>query len=828
MATTRQLSFSGGEIAPSLYARVDQDKYATGLRTCRNFLVMRHGGAANRPGTRFVAEVKDSTKKVKLIPFVFNDEQTYVMEFGEQYIRFFRAAAAITVSGVAAWVTSTAYVIGDLVLEGGVHYYAIQAHTSSGANQPPDAAFWHVLTGTIFEIPTPYLEAELAALEFVQSADVVTIVHPSHAPRDLKRFADTNWTLTVVVFGPTVPAPTALAVGGTAGSNNFIYHVTSIDASTTEESLAATVSGVSLTDPSTAQPHTITWTEEATASKYNVYLEENGVPGFIGIAVGAQFINDGIEPDVIDTPPEANNPYPGTDDFPSTVTYYQQRLMLANTNNNPEEIQGSKSTLFNNFSPSTPLQADDPVSFTLVGREVNQIRHMIELATLVVFTSGGEWSVQGDEAGILKPVEINPKQHTYNGSGVLPPLTIDGNALYLQGRQNKVRDLGFDFEIDGYRGNDLTIFSAHLFDQFTLVDWFHQRIPHSIVWVVRSDGVLLGLTYVREQEVLGWHRHDTDGSFENVTVVPEGREDAPYFVIQRTVDGNSVRYIERMETRAIDETAIEDSIFMDSTLSFDGTNTTAITMTLTGGPPWGSGENLTLAASAAFFVAGDVGNQIHLTDAAGFTIKLDIFAFTSDTVVSVRSNKNVPVTLQGVARTTWGRAVDTFGGLSHLEGKDISAFGDGFVDASPNNAAYTTVTVSSGSVTLPKPRVVMHIGLPYLSDLETLDLDTVQGETLADKKRIIVKVTLFLETSRGIFAGAQPPSDDTVDPLENLFEAKIRSDESLDDPTDLQTDTIEIDIRGQYNSEGRIFIRQVDPIPLAVLAVAPSGYVPLR
>lgn len=826
MVTTRQLSFTGGEVAPALFGRIDQIKYEQGLRTCRNHMIMRHGGATNRPGTKFVAEVKDSNKKVKLVPFVFSDTQTYALEFGDQYIRVVKNGVQQTVSGVAAWVSGTSYVVGDLVVDVGINYYCITAHTAAPANQPP-GVLWHTLTGNIFEIPTPYLEAQLPEIIFAQSADVITLVHPNHAPRELSRTGDTAWVLSVITFAPGISAPTSPAVSGTAGTLNFIYHVTSIASEDFEESLAVLASGVSLKAPTTSQPHTIVWTEEPAAQEYNIYLEVNGIAGFIGVAAGNKFINDGIQPDTIDTAPTARNPFSGAGNFPSTVSYFQQRIVFANTDNKPETVFTSRVGQFGNFTRSSPLQDDDAVTFTLAGREVNEIRHLIELGTLVLFTTGGEWGVRGDEAGVLSPVDINPKQHSYNGSGTLPPLVVGANALYLQARGSVVRDLGFDFQVDGYRGNELSIFAAHLFDRFTLVDWAYQQIPHSIVWAVRSDGALLGLTYVREHQVWAWHRHDTDGLYENITVVPEGNEDVPYVVVNRTINGVTRRYIEQWATRQVDPDNIEDSIFMDSSLSLDGTNTSATTMTLSG-VSFLALANLTLTASAGAFVSGDVGNEIHLTGADLATVRVEITVFTSSTVVTVKPVKDVPASLQNTATAVWGKAVDEISGLSHLEGKQVSVFGDGFVVASPNNESHVVLTVSGGSITLAKPRVVLHVGLPYISDLQTLDIDSVQGETLMDKEKLITEVTLFLEDTRGVWGGLKPPTDDTVDPLQKLRELKIRDDEGMDDPVALKTGTAQIQMQGRWNDNGRVFIRQVDPVPISVLAIAPAGMVPFK
>lgn len=825
MTTPSQLTFAGGEIAPSVYGRIDQVKYSTGLRTCRNFIVQRHGGAANRPGTEFIVETKHSAKASRLIKFVFNSSQTYILEFGDRYIRFIRNQAPITVSGVAAYNGGTSYVVGDLVSSVGINYYCIAATTG---NAPPNVTYWYPLTGDIYEIPTPYVEADLFDLRFAQSADVITIVHPSYAARDLSRTGHTTWTLAAVTFAPTQAAPTGVAIAGGAGANSYTYHVTAYDTETGEESLAATGTQGSLAAPTTSAPHTVTWVAASGADEYNIYLVENGVAGFIGTAIGVSFSNDGIEPEFSDTPPVARNPFSGSGSYPSTVTYYQQRLIFANTNNNPEGVWASRSGLRKNFTISSPLQDDDAVTFRMTGNQVNEVEHLADAGMLIAFTSGGEWSIGGDEAGILKPTAVNPKQHTFNGSGRLGPINVGGNLLYVQARGSIVRDLAFEIQSEGYRGNDLTIFAAHLFDGYTLVDWAYQQTPHSVVWCVRSDGTMLGLTYIREQQVWGWHRHDFEnGAVESVATIPEGTEDYLYLVINRTIDGSTKRYIERMATRKIDD--IIEYVGMDSALTYDGRHTGSTTMTLTSGGGWDYDDTLTLTASVVgTFAAGDVGNEIHLTGSAGDVIRCSIVSYVGTQVVGVKPNKTVPVSMRSVAIATWARAVDVVTGLSHLEGEDVSIFADGFVIGSPNNAACTTFTVSSGVVTLDRCYAVITVGLPITSDIQLLDIDTTQGETLMDKRKNVGKVTMLIEGSRGLWVGNEPPTDDATDPLEGLTELKIRETEGYNDPVSLSTDVVDVLIRPEWNSNGRVFIRQVDPIPLTILRVSPSGYIPFR
>lgn len=824
MTAIAQRSFAGGEITPSLYARIDQVKYATGLRTCRNHIIRRHGGASNRPGFQYITEVKDSSKTVALIPFVFNSSQTYMLEFGDLYMRVIRNGAPVSVSGVTAWSNVTAYVVGDLASRLGVNYYCILAHTNQ---QPPNATYWYPLTGSIYEIPTPYALADLPELKYIQSADVVTLTHRSYAPRELARTGHTSWTLSTIAFAPSIGTPSGVTASGTAGGNTYVYHVTAVDSETFEESLAGTYSLASVTAPGT-NSHTVSWSAVSGAGSYNIYVELNGVAGFIGVADGTSFINTGYTPDTTDTPPTARNPFTGSDNYPAVATYVQQRLGFANTNNNPEKVWLGRSANFKNFTVSSPLQDDDAVTFNMAGRQVNAVQNMLDLGTMIVFTDGGEWSIEGDNAGIIRPGSVNPKQRSYNGSSFLPPIVIANSALYVQARGTIIRDLMND-AIEGYKGNDLTIFSAHLFDGYSIDNWAYQQIPHSIVWVVRDDGKLIGLTYVKEHQLVAWHRHDTDGTFENACVIPEGNEDYLYVVVKRTINGSTKRYIERMYSRQF--TDIRDAVFLDSALSYDGRNTGSTTMTLSGSG-WTSNDTLTLTASVGFFTVGDVGNEIHINgvddDGETIIIRCEITAYTSTTVVSVTPDRNVPVTMQATATTDWARAVDVITGLGHLEAKDIGVLGDGLVVASPNNSDYVTVTVSSAQATLDRPYAVIHAGLPIIADLETLNIDSSSGETVSDKKMLINKVSIFVESTRGIFAGGKPPSDDSVDPLEGLTEYKGRDSEGYDDPTELKTEVVDINIESSWNSNGRVFIRQVDPLPLSVLSIVPAGLVPFR
>lgn len=941
MSIYNQRSFTGGEVAPSLYARVDQAKYQNGARTMRNFEVMRHGGAQNRPGTEYITEIKDSADVARLIPFVYNSDQTYVLEFGDGYIRFFQDGEAVTFSGVSAWTTATDYTAGGFASSGGVNYYCTGDHTSGASTEPGVGAdwedYWYAETGNILEVPTHYASADLAALKFVQSADVMTFTHPDYPINELRRLGATTWT-----FGPrgvlsSVDQPTGVANSGAAatahqsvatlsdatqsafgiaahgysvgdvievtlkfrvdyrivtaphtfnskriftatisatdfGVNSFKvvrvgdtaiwgdanwpvgptyatfaqttftsgyvvktgtsaadlaktqYVVTAVDANgiESEPSLVTGTSDI----PTSAAAVTVTWTAVDGIQSYNIYKKQGAVFGFVGSATRPLFTDTGITPDTTLTAPFADlTLFADAGGYPSAVGYYQQRALFGASTNNPETVWGSRTGDFLNFSSRSPLQDDDALEFNLAGRQVAEIKHIVDLGKLVIFASTGEYFCNGDSAGIITPTDINVRQHSNYGSADIPPIQVGNNALFVQARGSLVRDLGFDWQTEGYKGNDLTIFSAHLFDGYTIAEWAFQQIPHSIVWVVRNDGVLLGLTYLPEHQIWGWHRHDTEGLFESVCSVPEGDEDAVYVIVNRTINGSTKRYVERFATRQIDEDAPEDWRFLDCYAVYDGRNTGATTMTLTGSG-WTYTDPLTLTASASTFAAGDVGNNEYwLTSSDGTVIRCTVTAYTSATVVTVLPHKTVPASLQATATATWTKAKKTITGLSHLDGETVSVYGDGFVVASPNNSGYNAVTVASGSATLDKAYGVVAVGLPYTSDLETLDIDSVQGETLVDKKKNIQEVFVYTEKSRGLWAGGAEPSDDGTD---GLYELKKRGAEGYDSAVDLSTGVEQVIIRPEWNSNGRVFLRQVDPLPLAILAVAPKGYIPFK
>ena len=553
MPSTFQRAFAGGELAPALAARADLAKYTTGLRTCRNFMVLRSGGVTNRAGTRFINASRDSSTATRLLRYVSETVgESILIESAPGYLRFYKNGVLITLSAVAAWDGATNYVIGDIVVEGGVNYYCINPHIN---HAPANATYWYPMPDDILEVPSPFGGA---GFRWSQSGNTLTLTSATVHPQELIYVSATQWVMRPVATAPQIGPPTGLTmVAGAAGSQSFQAVVTSGAQDTYEESVASAIVQVNTCAPPTAAlPIAIGWTPPAVgvAAEYYVYVDPtgNGTFGFVGTSTGVASFNwDGTVPDFEQTPPIPRVLFNATGDYPQTSGYSQQRRLFGDTLNNPDAVYGSRVGFPSNFNISSPLQDDDAITFRIAGTQRNPVRHLLGMKTLVVMTDDGIWTI-GQPMEAITPGNLPASQESYVGSSDADPVVVGNSIIHVQARGTIVRDLQIAANVyDQTTGSDLTIYASHLFDGFTIGEIDYQQVPHSIVWCCRSDGVLLGLTYVKEQDLWGWHRHDTgaEGSFEDVCVVPAAGEDAVYVLVRRVIGGNFVRYIERLEPR---------------------------------------------------------------------------------------------------------------------------------------------------------------------------------------------------------------------------------------------------------------------------------------
>ena len=694
------------------------------------------------------------------------------------------------------------YQVGDMVNVGGVNYYCKVANYN---NIPPNTTYWYPIPSIYYEVPTNYVEADLFDIHFVQSADVLTLVHPNYPPAELRRYGATQWQLINISFVPNLSAPTGVSATATGtGSTVYNYVVATVGSNGIDMSLPSTLASCTGNILVTGNYNTITWTAAPLAKRYNVYKQFNGLYGYIGQTDGLTFKDDNITADVGQCPSEFYNPFDSTGNYPQAVSYFEQRRAFAGTINKPQNLWLTRSGTESNLSYSLPTQDSDSINFRVAAREANTIRHIIPLTNMVLLTSSAEWRVTSINTDAITPTSVSVRPQSYVGASNVQPVIINNAMIYAAARGGHVRELAYSWQASGYVTGDLSLRAPHLFDGNTIVDMCFAKAPQPVVWMVSSSGKLLGITYVPEQQVGSWHRHDTDGTFESCCVVAEGNEDVLYVVVKRTVNGASVRYVERMASRLFTDPA--DAFFVDAGATLNTANTTATTITISGGTTWGTSDTLTITASAATFAypaLTDLNDAFVFKDASGNSYRITITGVTSTTVAIGRIDNTLPTALRNTPINSFSFARDSVSGLSWLEGKTVSILADG--------AVHPQRVVTGGTVMLDQAASKVTVGLPITADIQTLpwfaqiDAGFGQGRT-----KNVNRVWLRVYRSSGIFVGADS---------DHLTEAKQRTTEPYGSPPSYKSDELQVVITPTWNNSGQVFVRQKDPLPLTVVSM---------
>lgn len=664
-ARTLLRSFAGGEITPELFGRLDLAKYQTGLALCRNFQVLPHGPATRRPGFRYVIEARDSTKRARLIPFAFSADQTVVLEFGHQYVRFHVAGATLLEANVAV-----ASIVGDTVTTASAHGCATGDDVYVGGrfarvtvlnpttlttadrwgaaiNPSPSAT----AVARVYTLTTPYDEAHLFGLRYAQDNDVLTLVHPQYAARELRRLGAANWSLAPIGFAPSMTVPTGVGVVATMPTpttpSPHAYVVTAVAADGVTESLASTVVSASNNLSIAGNYNTVSWGAVSGASRYNAYKRKGGAFGYIGQTSSLSLVDDNVLPDTAKTPPE--NIYTlntSAGNYPSAVTYHEQRRWFAGTANAPQSVWATRNGTQSNLTSSLPSRDDDGMSFRIASRQQNAVRHLLPLSDLIALTVGGEFRIFADGAPNITPTSLSVKPQGYSGSSEVQPAMTSGSILFVQGQGARLRELAYNWQQSSYASIDITIMAPHLFDSHSITDLAYVRAPEPTAWAVRSDGALLGMTYVPEQQVYAWHQHATSGSFESVAVVTEGSEDALYALVQRTVNGRSVRYVERLESRFF--ASQEDAFFVDCGATYSGAPASTI-----GGLYHLEGRTVVVLADGATEAPKTVTNGSVTLEVASSKVHVGL-PYTSDLQTLPLAFEGAPAGGQGLRKNANG------------------------------------------------------------------------------------------------------------------------------------------------------------------------------
>ncbi len=792
-----QPAFTAGELSPALWARVDLAKYTSGMKTGRNLFIHPHGGASNRAGTEFIREVKDSTKITRLIPFEFNTEQTYTLEFGHLYMRVFKNGAIVLLGGVP------------------------------------------------FELVTPFPQEVLADLVVTQENDVAYITHPLYAVQKLSRLADNNWVIGTVTFVPSINPPTgltgqayfklrkgdvetvvyavaAIGAGGqrsaiTAGlavnvqyevddgrkvrlnwtaspgavayrvyrvggaNQGFLaetpnpgidisqttiigdgvappgapdpgapptpggysggllfgdetsYVVSAVNEASGEESLPSAPATVRNALQYAGNKNILTWNPVAGSSGYIVYRESNGVYGYVGRAEGTTFEDENITPDVADSPQTGENPFLGAGNYPRCSAIIEQRLSFAGTHNNPQGVWMSQSANYENFGKSSPAKASDAVTFRIRAKRSDEVRALLELKGLMLLTSGSEWIIHGGSQ-----------------SDAITPSAIK--------RDNQ-----------GHRGaarvQPVVVGETVLFAQN------RGGVVRDFSYQITADGFT-----GRDLTILARHL------FEDRTIKAWAFQQAPYSIVWAVLDNGSL----------VSLTYQREHEVWAWTHHKSGPNDEA------------KFEDVACVAE---------GEE----DAVYFIVRRTVNGVAKRYIERLHSRKFTDVEdafFVDCGLTYSGSAATVMSGLGHLEGQQVVALANGNV--------VRNLTVTGGSVTLPNPTTKAHIGLPVVAALQTLDLDLGQVNglgTVQGRSKSVSEVTLRVQDTRGIFLG---PKDGGRDDQDIMVEYKQRAGEAWNEAIRLHTGDIRITPMWDWSDGGNLWIKQFDPLPMTILAVMPD------
>lgn len=758
-ASSIQNSFNAGELSSLMLGRQDVDKYASGLFVCLNAIPLTQGAWTRRPGTAYLHQCKHHNKLARLLPFQYSITQTYVLEFGEQYIRFFTEHGILTqatqsITGITkanpavlSYAGSDTYANGDRVFVTGVvgmtqvnnrefkvanvntgaNTFELQDSDGNNVNSTGyDAYSSGGTVGEILEVATDFLEADLADIRVTQSADTLYILHPDYPPQTLVRSSATSWTLSDISFtdGP--------------------YDSVNTTTTTLTPSSFAVGAGVTLTASSTTGINNGQGFLSTDVGRL-IRIQETGTWGYVVITgfTDSTHVTVTILASLTNTSAKTNwrmGIWSDTTGYPRCGTFSDDRLFLAGAALYPQRLDGSKTGLYTTFSPSNSagtVAADNAVGFSLNSDDVNAIEWMVSNEKgLLAGTGRGEWLIRPSSlTEALTPTNISGKPATRYGSAAVAPVIAGKAVLFVQRAARKVRELAYVFEVDGFKAPDMSLLAEHI-TRPSIVEATYQEQPQAIMWAARSDGVLLGLTYERDQKVVAWHRHELGGAsnsagdeipvVESVAVVPtpDATRDELYMVVQRYVNGSTKRYVEYMSKIWEVEDEQEDAFHVD----------------------------------------------------CGWT--------------SIDSP-----------------ATDTITGLWHLEGQTVGAYIDG--------TRHNDITITNGKAVFDRTGVVKTVGYFFPSDGQTMPVEggTQDGSAQGKTKRIS-RVGFWLVDTLGLKYGMS---------VDSLTEILVRQwGDNYDVAVPLFTGVTRERFEGDYDKLGQVYWRCDGPFPATVLAIMPQ------
>lgn len=823
--TSGIIAFNAGEVSPMLEARTDYAKYANSCKVLENMLVTPQGPVIRRPGLQYINAVKDSNYATILIPFEYSKTDAYIIETGNLYMRFYRNKGRV-LDGNNIYEITTAFTTADLpnlryVQSADVMYIACPNHPPAKLSRTDHTAW------TIEDIN--YTNGP-----FDDENDQDTLVKPSATTGDITIIADANIFKSGYVGGlfKISYKKTASSINGYLDANessatievsgDYKLNVQGVWNGTVklERSYDDGVTWSSVYtryNKSSSINEDFPETEEEDGAiyrvtmygwisgkaTYNLDVYDATKDGYVRIT-GYTDANE-ITATVLstlggteETTKWAQGYWNYYDGWPQTICFHEERLFFAGSKNYPQTVWATKSSDYENMLAGS--NADNALIYMLPGQ--NQIQWLLSQNVILMGTLAGTGKLSAskiDEA--ITPTDVLFRTQTTSGSADIQAILADDAALYIERGGRKVREFAYSFEKDRYVSPDMTILSDHITED-GICRFAAAKRPNFQMWCVLNDGNMAAMTYAREQDVVGWSKITTTGKFEDVAVIPGTDEDEVWTIVNRTINGQSRRYIEVFAPQNWGS-GQEDCFFVDSGLTFDG----------------GADVNITdITAANPAVVTIDTwrdtftdGTQIRILDVCGidgvYTISepnetLKTFQLRDKTdTTDINSIELTAYTSGGTLRVV----ENTFDNLAHLEGQSVIALADG--------GRITTQTVTAGRITTPFWGNTVHAGINYTSTLQTMPLDyqLANGGSVRNKIKKITGIGFnFYQT-----IGAQYGSD-----TDDLQEIPFRpTDTALNQPTPLFTGIKNCRFIEGYEYAGCAYAIQQRPLPMTIRAV---------
>lgn len=761
-----QTSFGSGEIGPSLYGRTDIAQYQNACQIVENFLVKTSGALISTPGTSYIQTVSNSTLRTRLIKFVFNRTDAYIIEMGKFYFRF--------------------YTNGGIVVTTGTTPYVLQ----------------HI-----------YDESEIADVQYTQLNDVMYFAHPNHPPQQMTRNSAASWTIGNLAFvgGPfldkySIPSvsPTLITAStikldqsGTEGDPGVVLNIT------------VTPTNSNLFTPSTSTlGHKYTyWQIYGISTKTNATtgLQEEGyvqltdiINSYTATATVIKAVRKQDPSDIW-----AEGAWSSVRGWPACVTLYSQRLFFARTPHEPQKIWGSRVSNFNDFALDTQVD-DDGLNLGVTSSESNQILWLAANKSLIAGTPGGAFVLNSGSSESLTPDNAQASEQAGYGASSVTPKKLGNFLYYVQRFGKKLREMFFSFDLDAFKASDITILSPHILGE-GVIDMDVSQNPEPILYCVLTNGTLATLTREADQEVAAWARQTTSGTYTSVAVIPSQTEsyDEVWVIVERWINGSQKKYVEQFGSVEL-PTQQFDCLYLHSALTYDAYETTTssnVTISLSA-----SSGSVTLTSSTAYFNGGMVNKRLRVINTNRDTVGEGTITATTSTT-SITLSITTTFNALSYAAGLWGTSVSSLSGLSHLEAKTVGILADGQTES-------LTRTIASGAVTLGSNYFVIKVGLSYDQILYTLPKDAGTNRGTAQGKFQRYN-EIFLKVNRSTQGFKYGPNASNLDDINMAFTPSV---------TSLYTGILPpqgggIAMRGGYERGSQIYIKNSNPLPIELLGI---------